>query len=295
MGKAGARLWATPASLTLCSYSLRVADKLPAANLLLLRQLLSLLQHIGRSAATSRMSCSNLAICVGPNLLSPPNEELLPLEAMLEVTEKVRCIEQPAAAFPACQSLAAPRSRDASSLEQMLLVRFPAAGLRARAWCAQVKVLVEFLVENCRELFGEETSDRSCPRAKESPAPAERSRGKRRDGGLSEAGAWHGRSLSTTSGGAGHGALSSQRRLSRGLCLATASLGHEAFAWQDELKPAGRASEGRKEKRCRALGGFCLGCLLLPRSRFAARAFSFQMRVWKSQVSPQPQQPPSIR
>ncbi|XP_064301544.1 uncharacterized protein LOC135312390 [Phalacrocorax carbo] len=153
-----------------------VADKLPAANLLLLRQLLSLLQHIGRSAATSRMSCSNLAICVGPNLLSPPNEELLPLEAMLEVTEKVRCIEQPAAAFPACQSLAAPRSRDASSLEQMLLVRFPAAGLRARAWCAQVKVLVEFLVENCRELFGEETSDRSCPRAKESPAPAERSR-----------------------------------------------------------------------------------------------------------------------
>lgn len=61
-----------------------------AASLLLLKQLLSLLQHIGHNTATSRMSCSNLVICVGPNLLSPPNEDRLPLEAMLEVTEKVR-------------------------------------------------------------------------------------------------------------------------------------------------------------------------------------------------------------
>ncbi|XP_055582923.1 T-cell activation Rho GTPase-activating protein-like [Falco cherrug] len=65
-----------------------VADKLPAANLLLLKRLMALLQHIGHNAATSRMSCSNLAICVGPNLLSPPNEDLLPLQAMLAVTEK---------------------------------------------------------------------------------------------------------------------------------------------------------------------------------------------------------------
>ncbi|XP_074878094.1 T-cell activation Rho GTPase-activating protein-like [Buteo buteo] len=65
-----------------------VAEKLPAANLFLLKRLLSLLQHIGRNAATSRMSCSNLAICLGPNLLSPPDEDLLPLQAMLEVTEK---------------------------------------------------------------------------------------------------------------------------------------------------------------------------------------------------------------
>ncbi|XP_010290094.1 PREDICTED: T-cell activation Rho GTPase-activating protein-like, partial [Phaethon lepturus] len=53
-----------------------VAEKLPAANLLLLKRLLCLLQHIGHNAASNRMSCSNLAICVGPNLLSPPNEEL---------------------------------------------------------------------------------------------------------------------------------------------------------------------------------------------------------------------------
>ncbi|XP_029891509.1 T-cell activation Rho GTPase-activating protein-like [Aquila chrysaetos chrysaetos] len=66
-----------------------VAEKLPAANLLLLKRLLSLLQHIGHNAATSRMTASSLAICLGPNLLSPPDEDLLPLEAMLEVTEKV--------------------------------------------------------------------------------------------------------------------------------------------------------------------------------------------------------------
>ncbi|KAM6084529.1 uncharacterized protein LJ206_006625 [Theristicus caerulescens] len=102
-----------------------VAEKLPAPNLLLLKRLLSLLQHIGHNAATSRMTCSNLAICVGPNLLSPPNEELLPLQAMLEVAEKV-------------------------------------------------KVLVEFMVENCRELLGEETRELSSPAGEESPAPTER-------------------------------------------------------------------------------------------------------------------------
>ena len=58
-------------------------------NLLLLKQLLALLQHIGCNAATSKMSCSNLAVCIGPNLLGPPDEGLLPLEAMLEVTGKV--------------------------------------------------------------------------------------------------------------------------------------------------------------------------------------------------------------
>ncbi|GAB0187451.1 T-cell activation Rho GTPase-activating protein-like [Grus japonensis] len=104
-----------------------VAEKLPAANLLLLKPLLSLLQHIGRNAGTSRMTSSNLAICVGPSLLSPPNEDLLPLEAMLEVTEKVNG-------------------------------------------------LVQFMMENCRELFGEEARELSSPPAEESPAPTERSR-----------------------------------------------------------------------------------------------------------------------
>ncbi|KAM6207333.1 uncharacterized protein WM294_001690 [Sarcoramphus papa] len=91
------------------------------------KRLLALLQHIAHNASTSSMSCSNLAICLAPNLLSPANEDLLPLEAMLEVTEKV-------------------------------------------------KVLVEFLTENWRELFGEEPTALSCPAAEESPAPPERCR-----------------------------------------------------------------------------------------------------------------------
>ncbi|XP_056217884.1 T-cell activation Rho GTPase-activating protein-like [Falco biarmicus] len=90
-----------------------VADKLPVANLLLLKRLMALLQHIGHNAATSRMSCSNLAICIGPNLLSPPNEDLLPLQAMLAVTEKVN-------------------------------------------------VLVEFLIENCGDIFGGEEGNMPC-------------------------------------------------------------------------------------------------------------------------------------
>ena len=86
-------------------------------------------------------------------------------------------------------------------------------------------MLVEFLVENCREVFGEETSDLCRPPAEESPAPMERCRGKRRDRGSSEAEARDARILSVVSGGAGHRALSSQPRLSRDLCLAAASRG----------------------------------------------------------------------
>ncbi|XP_074878083.1 T-cell activation Rho GTPase-activating protein-like [Buteo buteo] len=141
-----------------------VAEKLPGANLVLLKRLLALLQHIGHNASSSRMTASNLAICLGPNLLSPPNEDVLPLEAMLAVTEKVRCTEQPAAALPAHPSLAAQRSLAASSLERML-----------------VNVLVAFLIENCGDIFVEEMAGRSCPSAGESAAPMDRATGMRRN------------------------------------------------------------------------------------------------------------------
>lgn len=55
----------------------------------------------------------------GLNLLSPPNEELLLLEAMLKVTEKVCCLDQQSAPFPAYENLAVQRSLDVSSLEQI--------------------------------------------------------------------------------------------------------------------------------------------------------------------------------
>ncbi|XP_054033765.1 T-cell activation Rho GTPase-activating protein-like [Dryobates pubescens] len=66
-----------------------VASKLPVANLLLLKSLLSLLGNISRNVATSRMSANNLAICVGPNLLSPAKEHALPLDVLLQVTGQV--------------------------------------------------------------------------------------------------------------------------------------------------------------------------------------------------------------
>ena len=102
-----------------------MAGRLPAANLVLLKRLLSLLQQIGQHAASSRMSVISLAIRVGPNLLSPPNEELLPLEAMLEVTEKVRFLEAGRLQPDGDQSWAVERSLAAPSLQQTLVGWLP--------------------------------------------------------------------------------------------------------------------------------------------------------------------------
>ncbi|KQK75756.1 hypothetical protein AAES_141451 [Amazona aestiva] len=63
-----------------------VASKLPDANLLLLRNLLSLLRDISRNVGMSKMTAGNLAICVAPNLLSPPQE--LPLDVLALETGK---------------------------------------------------------------------------------------------------------------------------------------------------------------------------------------------------------------
>lgn len=70
--------------------SCRVADKLPRPNLVLLKHLLSLLHHISQNAETNRMDSSNLAICVGPNMLSPGTDNALPLEVQKEMNDKVR-------------------------------------------------------------------------------------------------------------------------------------------------------------------------------------------------------------
>uniref|UniRef100_A0A8C3MUG6 Uncharacterized protein n=1 Tax=Geospiza parvula TaxID=87175 RepID=A0A8C3MUG6_GEOPR len=66
-----------------------VADKLPRPNLVLLKLLLSLLHHISQNAETNRMDSSNLAICIGPNMLSP-HRQRLPLEVQKEMNDKVR-------------------------------------------------------------------------------------------------------------------------------------------------------------------------------------------------------------
>ncbi|KFP80338.1 T-cell activation Rho GTPase-activating protein, partial [Acanthisitta chloris] len=97
-----------------------VADKLPRPNLVLLKHLLSLLHHISQNAETNRMDSSNLAICIGPNMLSPEMDSLVPLEVQKEMNEKVT-------------------------------------------------VLVEFLINNCSEIFGEDIAFPVCVLAEESP------------------------------------------------------------------------------------------------------------------------------
>ncbi|NXX54320.1 TAGAP protein, partial [Scopus umbretta] len=97
-----------------------VAGKLPRPNLVLLKDLLSLLHHISQNAETNRMDSSNLAICVGPNMLTPEMDNMLPLEVQKEMNDKVT-------------------------------------------------VLVEFLINNCSEIFGEDIALSVCASAEESP------------------------------------------------------------------------------------------------------------------------------
>ncbi|NXK57445.1 TAGAP protein, partial [Sylvietta virens] len=97
-----------------------VADKLPRPNLVLLKLLLSLLHHISQKAETNRMDSSNLAICIGPNMLSPGTESALPLGVQKEMNDKVT-------------------------------------------------VLVEFLINNCSEIFEEDIVFPTCALAEESP------------------------------------------------------------------------------------------------------------------------------
>ncbi|NXX94893.1 TAGAP protein, partial [Centropus bengalensis] len=96
-----------------------VADKLPRPNLALLKNLLSLLHRISQSAETNRMDSSNLAICVGPNMLSPEMDNTLPLEVQKEMNDKVT-------------------------------------------------LLVEFLINNCSEIFGEDITLPACALTEES-------------------------------------------------------------------------------------------------------------------------------
>ncbi|XP_068788088.1 T-cell activation Rho GTPase-activating protein-like [Struthio camelus] len=66
-----------------------VAGKLPRANLLLLQRLLAVLHHVSENVESSRMNASNLAICVGPNMLSADPDNVLPLAVQRERTDKV--------------------------------------------------------------------------------------------------------------------------------------------------------------------------------------------------------------
>nr|XP_004651156.2 T-cell activation Rho GTPase-activating protein [Jaculus jaculus] len=84
----------------------QVAGQLPPPNLLLLRHLVYVLHLISKNAEVNKMDSSNLAICIGPNMLSLKNDQNLSFQAQRDLNNKVN-------------------------------------------------TLVEFLIDNCFEIFGE--------------------------------------------------------------------------------------------------------------------------------------------
>ncbi|XP_029452492.1 T-cell activation Rho GTPase-activating protein [Rhinatrema bivittatum] len=87
----------------------QLADKLPRPNLLLLRHLVCVLHHISKNSEVNKMDSSNLAICIGPNMMTLDQDTSLSLDVQKELNEKV-------------------------------------------------KTLVEFLINNCFELFGDDVA-----------------------------------------------------------------------------------------------------------------------------------------
>ncbi|KAM5228762.1 T-cell activation Rho GTPase-activating protein [Ctenodactylus gundi] len=84
----------------------QVVAQLPQPNRLLLRHLVSVLHLISKNAEVNKMDASNLAICIGPNMLTLESGQDLSFEAQKDLNNKV-------------------------------------------------KILVEFLIDNCFEIFGE--------------------------------------------------------------------------------------------------------------------------------------------
>ncbi|XP_030054290.1 T-cell activation Rho GTPase-activating protein isoform X2 [Microcaecilia unicolor] len=70
----------------------QVADKLPGPNLLLLRYLVCVLHHISKNSDVNKMDSSNLAVCIGPNLLTLDQDTSLSLEAQKELSDKVNAL-----------------------------------------------------------------------------------------------------------------------------------------------------------------------------------------------------------
>ncbi|XP_063996095.1 rho GTPase-activating protein 20-like [Pogoniulus pusillus] len=154
-----------------------VTNKLPQANLILLKSLLSLLHNISSNTDSSRMTARSLAICVGPNLLSPVEEP--PLEMLLEVTSRVCCLSRLATALQALLSFAVQGNLPASSLQQTLGGELPGRAapqlqLSVQKPGSAVTELVELLIELQGELFAEEQVPGSDgPSAEEEPGTTE--------------------------------------------------------------------------------------------------------------------------
>ena len=112
-------------------------------------------------------------------------------------------------------------------------------------------MLVEFMIENRGDIFGEETPGLSCPSAQESPAPMAGSTGMRRNRGLSQTGAWHTRKRNgekTAAVGLWVGFplvffTSQQSLCCPGFCFLDLRL-------EEQSGPAGRADKDRQATAC---------------------------------------------
>ncbi|KAM4772352.1 T-cell activation Rho GTPase-activating protein [Rhinophrynus dorsalis] len=87
-----------------------VAAKLPRPNWVLLQHLICVLHNISKTSAVNKMDANNLAVCIGPNMLIPPQDKSLSLETQKQLNDKVI-------------------------------------------------TLVEFFIDNCFDLFGDNVSD----------------------------------------------------------------------------------------------------------------------------------------
>lgn len=110
-------------NFSLFSFFFRLCDRLPSANVTLLRHFLCVLMHITANSSHNMMSASNLAVCVGPSLLWAPQLTALP---------------------PAS-------SGSSSALNSALALSAEATASK------QVPALVAVLIEKCTHLFGAET------------------------------------------------------------------------------------------------------------------------------------------
>ncbi|XP_074044054.1 T-cell activation Rho GTPase-activating protein isoform X2 [Macrotis lagotis] len=67
----------------------QVANKLPRANLLLLKHLVCVLSDISKNSDISKMDSSNLAICIGPNMLTLNTDQSLSFDDQKKLNNKI--------------------------------------------------------------------------------------------------------------------------------------------------------------------------------------------------------------
>uniref|UniRef100_A0A8C6ZBE9 Rho-GAP domain-containing protein n=1 Tax=Nothoprocta perdicaria TaxID=30464 RepID=A0A8C6ZBE9_NOTPE len=169
------------------------------ANLLLLRRLLSLLHRVSESAESNKMHARNLAICLGPSVLSCDSDSVLPLDVQQARNDKV-CSREHLMWGPTAGAVAL-WVHGATSGCKLQTCRAAAGGAEMCVWstkgcsgplqhlalfsnalCVQVMQLMEFLICHHADLFGEELPLPCTPSNEEDMERTHSSTGKRLHG-----------------------------------------------------------------------------------------------------------------